>query len=158
MIAITETHLTEIMDSKEVYIEGYNIHQMDRQKNKSGGGCAIYVKGNLDITVMTEYDTENIEAIWIELHLCSQRLIIGTVYRPSDDLDFYNNFQVHLEKIWRKRSNVLISGELNSDLMLYGKSEEEKYSGRKLLNVLKTFSYKNIIKNLQESLHPLKPS
>ena len=30
--------------------------------------------------------------------------------------------------------------------MLYGKSEEEKYSGRKLLNVLKTFSYKNIIK------------
>ena len=67
------------MDSKEVYIEGYNIHRMDRQKNKSGGGCAIYVKDNFDITVMTEYNTENIEAIWIELHLCSQRLIIGTI-------------------------------------------------------------------------------
>ena len=30
--------------------------------------------------------------------------------------------------------------------MRYGKSEEEKYLGRKILNVLKTFSYKNIIK------------
>ena len=48
---------------KKVYIEGYNIHRMDRQKNKSGGGCAIYVKDNLDITVMTEYNTENVEAI-----------------------------------------------------------------------------------------------
>ena len=61
------------MDSKEVYREGYNIHSMDRQKNKSGRGCTICVKDNLDITVMTEYNTENIEAIWIQLHLCSQR-------------------------------------------------------------------------------------
>ena len=37
VMAITETHLTENVDSKEVYIEGYNIHRMDRQKNKSGG-------------------------------------------------------------------------------------------------------------------------
>ena len=151
MIAITETHLTENVDSKEVYIEGYNIHRMDRQKNKSGRGCSIYVKDNLDITFMTKNNTENIEAIWIELHPCSKRLIIGTVYRPPDDLNFHNNFQVHLEKIWRKRSNALILGDLNSDLMLHGKSEEEKYSGRKLLNVLKIFNYKNIIKRTNKS-------
>ena len=32
MIAITEAHLTENVDSKEVYTEEYNIHRMDRQK------------------------------------------------------------------------------------------------------------------------------
>ena len=145
-IAMTETHLTENVDSKEVYIEGYNIHRLNRQKNKSRGRCAICVKDNLDITVMTENNTENIEVIWIELHLCSQQLIIGTVYRPPDDLNFCNSFQVHREKVSRKRSNVLILGDLNSDFMLYGKSAEEKCLGRKLLNVLNTFSYKNIIK------------
>ena len=95
---------------------------------------------------MTDYEAKEIEAIWIEIHLCSQRLMIGTVYRPPDDSEFYSNFQTSLEKIWSERTNVLILGDLNSDLMLYGKPEEEKYLGRKLLKVLNNFNYKNIIK------------
>ena len=34
VIGITETHLTEEVDSKEVHVEGYVLHRMDRQKNK----------------------------------------------------------------------------------------------------------------------------
>ena len=44
VIGITETHLTEDVDSKEVHVKGYVLHCMDRQKNKQGGGCAVYVK------------------------------------------------------------------------------------------------------------------
>ena len=47
VIGITETHLTEDVDSKEVHVEGYVLHRMDRQKNKQGGGCAVYVKEHL---------------------------------------------------------------------------------------------------------------
>ena len=72
VIGITKTHLTKDVDSKEVHMEGYVLHHMDRQKNKQGGGCAVNVKENLDITVMTDYEAKEIEAIWIELHLCSQ--------------------------------------------------------------------------------------
>ena len=86
VIGIIETHLTEDVDSKEVHVEGYVLYRMDRQKNKQGGGCAVYVKENLDITVMTDYEAKEIEAIWIELHLCSQRLMIGTVYKMIDHL------------------------------------------------------------------------
>ena len=149
----TETHLKDHIDSQEVHIEGYELHRMDRKKDKPGGGCALYVKENLNITVMTEYNTDDIEGIWIELHHCSQRLLIGSVYRPPDDSSFYIKFQIHFEKIWRKKTNVLIVRDLNSDLMLYGKSEEEKYLGRKILKILNNF---NSSEHQQELLYPPK--
>ena len=44
-----------------------------------------------------------------------------------------------------KRNNILILGDLNSDLLFRGKTPEDTYLGRKLLKVLNSFNMKNII-------------
>ena len=44
-----------------------------------------------------------------------------------------------------KRNNILILGDLNSDLLFAGKTPEDSYLGRKLLKVLSSFNMKNII-------------
>ena len=65
---------------------------------------------------LRKYDSNELEALWTELTLCSQRLIVGTVYRPPDQATFFELIPPVLEKIWATKSNILITGDLNSDL------------------------------------------
>ena len=44
-IIITETHLDDTIDSREIDIAGYQLFRKDR--NRSGGGVAIYIKDEL---------------------------------------------------------------------------------------------------------------
>ena len=91
---------------------------------------------------LRKYDSNELEAQWTELKLCSQRLIVGTVYRPPDQANFYEQIPPVLEKIWATRSNILITGDLNSDLI----QDHENDKRRKLSIILKNFDLKNAIK------------
>ena len=69
-------------------------------------------------------------------------MIVGTVYRLPDQANFYKLIPPVLEKIWAPRSNILITGDLNSDLT----PDHENDKGRKLSIILKNFDLKNAIK------------
>ena len=147
VLALTETHLNSNISDNELRIDGYNIKRKDRV-NREGGGCAIYYKESLDIEEMGKYNTVGLEALWIEAKLCSQRLLIGCVYRPPDVTTFYDKFQTLLENIWLTRKNIAIAGDFNSDMLPRNQSEGGKYLGKKLKNILGSFDLKNVIKRL----------
>ena len=46
-----------------------------------------------------------------------------------------------------KRRNIILMGDLNSDLLFRGKTNEQVYYGRGLLKLLNPFRMKNIIKS-----------
>jgi len=82
------------------------------------------------------------QAIWIEVICRSQRLLIGTVYRPPKDKDFYDTFKNILDDLWTKRNNILLIGDFNSDLMTRNKNDQ----GKKLQRIFNMFGLKNVIK------------
>ena len=139
ILAITETHLSESIDDNEVLIDGYCIKRLDR-KSRKGGGVAFLYRNNLDIRDVPKYHDDNLEALWIELVLYSQRLLLGCIYRPPDCNIFYDNFRIIIEKVWLKRKNVIITGDFNSDLL------SDNGNSRKLIQLLNSFNYKNMIK------------
>ena len=56
----------------------------------------------------------SLEAAWIDLFLRSQRLLIGSIYRPSDSGSFFFDwFSVVMENLWRNRSNIILLGDFN---------------------------------------------
>ena len=116
LLALTETHLTDQIDDSEVYIDGYEIIRMDR-KNRSGGGCAIYYKNFLDVVVITKYDTPELEALWVELKLCSQRLLIGTIYRPPDQTKFLRKITTSIRKYMVNQEKYLDNWRLQFRLI-----------------------------------------
>ena len=144
-LAITETHLNSDIKDNEVFINGYIILRKDRPDGSPWGGCALYYKENLDVQIINKYMSDKIEAIWAELLLNSQRLLIGCIYRPPDDLSFFNNFEITLDKIRLTRKNFLITGDLNSDLLNKSKPDEMKTSGKKLIKILRSNSCTNLI-------------
>ena len=139
ILAITETHLDDETPIEYVMITGYQVARLDR-KDQGGGGCIIYYSESLHVHERDDLKTD-IEAIWIDVTMKSQRLLLGCVYRPPDDYSFYNKFYSLLEHSLRNRKNVVILGDLNSDLIAKG------YEGRRLLRILGSLDLHNVIKD-----------
>ena len=123
ILAITENHLDRSVQNETVKIAGYKVERHDREKN--GGGCLFSWKENLDVTVNSVINaTKATESVWIELHIHSQRYLIGSIYRPPDKYDFYDKLKIILDSIWIKSKNIILMGDLNSDLLFRGKTNE----------------------------------
>ena len=67
--------------------------------------------------INVEYDVNyNIEAVWVDITSQSQSLLLGVIYRPTENDGFYESLGVCLEALWTRRKNLVIMGDLNSDL------------------------------------------
>ena len=131
ILSITETHLSAAISDDQLNIDSYEFARRDRKeddftKTHEGiwGGCLIYYKNDLQVAEMNDKLESNIEAVWVELILHSQRVLIGTIYGHPKDMAFYDKFNTVLEGIWQKRKNIILSGDFNSDMK--ARSQEER--------------------------------
>ena len=68
------------------------------------------------------------------------------MYRPPTDLSFYGAFNVMLEKVLSTMKNIVIMGDLNSDLSFKRNEDAESHFGRRLLRILRSYGLKCVIK------------
>ena len=95
MLPITETHLYKHIENDQLEIEGYGIARKDKQNSENNwGGCLIYYAEDLNAFEREDLNNQfTVEAVWIEIRIESQRLLIRAIYRQPDDLTFYGKFQ-----------------------------------------------------------------
>ena len=149
IMGITETKFTGTIKDEELDINGYKFVRKDRRDEDGGGGCMLYYQESLDVTENIKLfpaELDTLEAIWVEFKLHSQRLLLSVMYRSQKHVDIYETLDKQLEYIWEKRKNIHIIGDLNSDLLLKSKSEEQTTYGRKLLKALRNYGLVNVIK------------
>ena len=146
-LAVTESHLNAEIDDREISINGYKIIRKDRPNGSPWGGCALYYKENLEVHIIHKYMSDDIEAIWAELLLNSQRLLIGCLYRPPDDSSFLDKFDETLGKVQMTRKNLVIVGDLNADVSNANSTTTSNPMGKKLLATLHSHRCKNVISN-----------
>ena len=91
IIAVTETWLSEYIDTRDIVLVGYRVFRRDRLGR--GGGVAFFVRDNLIVTVLDASNT--IEQLWISLKLNGVSFAVGVLYRPPS-FD-YNTFLDELE-------------------------------------------------------------
>lgn len=72
-----------------------------------GGSCLICYSESINVYHRDDLKAD-IEAVWIDITVKSQKLLLGCVYRPSDDYDFYNKFYTLLDTI-RDKKNLVTS-------------------------------------------------
>ena len=67
----------------------------------------MYCAENLNITELkSQIDTKiEVETIWADLQMHSQKLAVVVVYGPPDQLNFYNEFAEQVEKT-RDKSKI----------------------------------------------------
>ena len=67
VIALTETHIDANIDSSLITIENYDLFRKDR--NRSGGGVALYVKSIFFPKLLLERNKFNIESLFVKCQI-----------------------------------------------------------------------------------------
>ena len=144
VLGLTETHLKPQIKKEKISIKGFCILREDRLC-KGGGGCTLYYPEDLEIIPKRYQSSEVLETIWFEIILNSQRVLSCIAYRPPDQVNFYDVFDDVLCKIWQRRTNILIIGDLNSDLMKRKTSSELGLQGKRLKRTMDKYGLRNVI-------------
>ena len=73
------------------------------------------------------------------------------MYRPPKDTNFFSTLERQLDFICKKKKNILIMGDLNSNVLRNTRHDavanvNDSDQGRKITNVLRKFALINVIK------------
>ena len=103
----------------EIHIPGYVIIRKDR--NRHGGGVALYIKNTLSFSVRQEFVPARLEIVCVEIILpYSTSFLVCTWYRPpSANVDLFDDYTKFLEKCDLMNRQLFILGDMNCDYFKY---------------------------------------
>ena len=142
IIGLSETRLDSEITDNEVKIDGYNIFRRDR--NRNGGGVAIYVKESLPPPVI-KLKSDTLELISLEIKQNHAKpFLVVCWYRPPtdgvDDTAFENLRHVSID-LEKENKEIILFGDTNCDL----KNKQNK-NAKKLDMIYCEFQLEQLIK------------
>ena len=136
-LAVSETWLDESVGDGETAIDDYNFVRRDR--NRHGGGVGIYIRKDINFNVRSDLLKENLECIFVDvLFPRTKSFVVGSCYRPPDDVSFLEKFQEVLSLI-TPGTEMYLLGDLN---LCFSRNEGMVKSYKRLLA---SFSIEQII-------------
>ena len=89
IFTLSESHLDDTVLDLELSIDGYKLERVDR--NRRGGGVGVYLADHLMYSRRFDFESREIETLWIELKFPNTKpILIGTYYRPPRSNVEYN--------------------------------------------------------------------
>ena len=96
---------------------------LHHDRNRQGGGVALYIKNSIPFLVRQDLVSPNLEMLCVEINKkFSRPFLISTWYRPpnsevpSSEVDLFNNFELFLLECDMEDKEIIVMGDLNCDL------------------------------------------
>ena len=113
IFAATETWLDASVSEAEIPVPGYSVIRQDR--NRNGGGVAIYIRNDIAFNPRHDLSVDGLEAVWVELLFPRTKgILVCCCYRPPTDGEFLTKLEQSLSKV-DPRSELYIMGDMNID-------------------------------------------
>ena len=107
-------------------------------RNCFGSGVMVYISESLKAKRRPDLEFDSGELIWTEIEFPNYKLLLCTVYRsPGTGQPFWQNFEHSIEQAFNYSSYIVITGDLNVDLLV-----ENNHT---LNDILTVFYLKNVI-------------
>ena len=118
ILAINETKFNESNQDNEVYVPEYEIVRRDRLLD-GGGGVCFYIRTNINYSIGTDLNVQNLENLCIEIRKhCSKPFIVATWYRPPDSLvEIFNPFESLVGKLDSLGVEYYLLGDFNCNMI-----------------------------------------
>ena len=97
VIGMLESKLDSTVLDPEIYIENYKILQFNR--NQYGGGVACYIRGDISYKLNSFLPNEIENSTFDILMPHTKPILIGIIYRPSNQSNFFDNSEENLPKL-----------------------------------------------------------
>ena len=114
IITLNETRLNmRSVLNGEIEIPGYNIVRCDR--NRIGGGVAMYIRSHIPYTIREDLLPYNLELICVEITKpkLSKPLLITTWHRPPNySVELFSEFEIFLKLLEDENKEIIITGDL----------------------------------------------
>eukprot|EP00794_Sanderia_malayensis_P005200 gene5201-5855_t len=160
ILAINETKLDGSIADDLVGVQGYSIKRCDR--NRNGGGVAIYVKDNLfdKYTIRDDVPVSSIEAVCVECKPShSAPFIILALYRPPDEsVEFFSELKKTLHFLDNENKELILLGDTNCDILAEYSSNEQSSTNslpahsKRLLEIYSLFGFQQLIRKAYRNL------
>ena len=138
IVCITESHLDDTVLSRDIQIQGYHDNILRKDRNCFGGGVLVYISETLKLKRRDDLEFENSEMIWVEIEFPNYKVLLCVVYRsPGATQSFWQNFEYSIEEAFNYTTNVIITGDLNIDLLVENNNS--------LSNIINVFYLQNVI-------------
>ena len=145
ILAINETILDETIEDNIISIDKYKLHRKDR--NRHGGGVAIYLKEDMSYTIRDDLPNHNLELICIMIQpFHSEPFDIISWYRvPSDLIEGFAHLETILSYFDSKSKEIILLGDTNCNLM-NNKTVTSHSHVQALENIYQQFGFSQIIR------------
>ena len=141
IICINETKLDDSTDDSLIHINDYVVIRKDR--NKHGGGVAIYIHQNIQFG---ELMCDELESVSIQVKngkYIYKPFILTPIYRPpGKPVSYFNDLGSLFGRLESQNRESIIVGDINCDFDTPSDNDT-----RHLKNVLNSFGYSQVIKD-----------
>ena len=148
IIAITESHLTNLVENSEIIIPGFQPpFRCDR--DRGWGGVCVYISDYIAASRRRDFEDPELEMVCLEIHDAPKTILI-VLYRPPNlPVDKWQNISDTFEKVLDTLpdATIIITGDLNDDLL--------KHSSYFLKNIILSHGLSQLI---QEPTRPISGS
>ncbi|KAH9596900.1 hypothetical protein MS3_00002423 [Schistosoma haematobium] len=117
IITVTETWLTQAIDSMELDFEGFTLVRADRTQKRKGGEVALFIRNATPFAIIDKVSHESgtCESVSCRLKCKGQELLIGLVYRsPSYEV---NEVLLGSLNTWSQSGRCLILEDFNAPMV-----------------------------------------
>jgi len=112
VFGLTEIWVSPHFNINLLAIPGYTFCHIPRRTR--GGGVGIYVRNNINFSVVFRDIRQNIEQVWIRFRLQCRIIIVGVVYRPGNDIpSFISEFENSLSSVVTLGNEIFCLGDFN---------------------------------------------
>ena len=139
---LSETHLCTNIDDSEIRIPGYTLIRRDR--NRSGGGVAMYIRNNLIFVQRDELCSDTkLEILVAEIKLEKQKpfFVICWYRPPNSKIEVFNDFERVMQRIDDSRVPYYVLGDMNCDVI----NKSISWHTKKLLDIIELFNCTQLI-------------
>ena len=118
VFGISETKFSEKVLNNSLKMGGYKFFRKDNML-RNGGGLLIYVKDSVNVKRRIDLERNDVECIVLEIIFkCSKPILTCHIYRhPSCRVEWKDNFEELVDKMYSEDKEIIIMGDINRDLM-----------------------------------------
>ena len=152
VIGVSETHLDQNVVDNDVELCNYTILRNDR--NRRGGGVALYVHNSITVLRRADLEQSNIEMLWAEIMFKNHKIIICVCYRqPNQSIAEIDTFLNALDNSLSQAAGVshnknvvtVLLGDFNDRCTNWTSDHRDSELGLKLVNLFESYSLSQLI-------------